>query len=329
VDDVVGCGSLNVDYIYETEDLSFLEPFYPEGEKRRQWVLNDAREMESLQEALRKGARLISRSGGGSAANTMFALARMGFRSGMLGKVGRDEDGEFIQKEMALVPRLRITRDSRTGQARIILGPDRDRTILLLPNANRELIWADLRPDFVRQFRIFHLTSLPGEGLALQERLAREVTGQVQISCDPGEVYAQRGLQDLTSLLVRCHILFITQGELELLTGRDWKEGLAEILNLGTRIVAVKKKGSGAFIRQGAESWELPAPVIQAKDTTGAGDVFAAGFLGGYLRGRSLPACGALGLALARQSMTGLGREAYPTRKDFEVVTSQLMKSGG
>jgi ribokinase len=325
MDDVVGFGSLNVDYIYETEDLAFLEPFYPEGKRRREWVLTEPAEIESVQEAIRKRTRLISRTGGGSAANTVFSLAKMGFPSGMVGKVGQDEDGDFILKEMAPIPRRHIGRDHRTGKALIILGPDRDRIILLLPNANRELTWADLEPDFVRTFRILHLTSILGEGFSLQERLAREVAEKVQISIDPGEVYAQRGLKDLTPLLTRCHILFITQGELELLTGREWRDGVDEILDLGTRIIAVKKKGSGAFIREATGVWELPAPVIRAKDTTGAGDVFAAGFLGGFLQGLPLPACGSLGLIMAHQSMGGVGREAYPTREDFETAVKRLV----
>ena len=161
--------------------------------------------------------------------------------------------------------------------------------------------------------------------MSLQERLAREVAGQVQISFDPGEVYVQRGLKDLAPLLSRCHILFITQGELELLTGRDWRDGVKEIMDLGTRIIAVKKKGSGAFIQEAAGIWELPAPIIHAKDTTGAGDVFAAGFLGGTLRGLPLPACGSLGLAMAHRSMGGIGREAYPTREDFETAFKRLV----
>ena len=324
MDDVVGFGSLNVDYIYETEDLAFLEPFYPEGKKRREWVLTEPAEIQEVQEVLCEKTKLISRTGGGSAANTIFSLAKMGFRSGMVGKVGHDEDGDFILQEMALIPRLHIGRGYRTGKALIILGPDRDRIILLLPNANRELTWADLDTDFIRTFRILHLTSILGEGLLLQERLARELFGQVQISFDPGEVYAQRGLKFLGPLFALGHILFITQGELELLTGRDWRDGVKEILDLGTQIIAVKKKGSGAFIQKAAEVWELPAPIIQAKDTTGAGDVFAAGFLGGYLRGLPLPSCGSLGLTMAHRSMGGVGRDAYPTREDFETAVKRV-----
>lgn len=325
MDHVVGLGSLNVDYIYETEDPAFLKPFYPEGIKRRQWVLTDTRQIKELQEELRKKARLLARSGGGSAANTVFALAKMGFQSGMIGKVGGDEDGNFIRKEMAIVPRLRIASGNRTGQALIILGPDRDRIIILVPQANRDLTWADLAPDFVGTFRMLHMTSLPGAGLALQIRLGQMVFGTVQISFDPGETYVRRGLKSLTPLLALCHLLFVTQGELELLTGREWKDGIKEVLDLGIRLVVVKKKGSGVLIREAEETWDLPAPIIQAKDTTGAGDVFAAGFLGGYLRGLPLPACGSLGLAMAHQSMGGVGREAYPTQEDFEAAVSRIV----
>ena len=325
MEDVVGFGSLNVDYIYQAEDLSFLESFYPGGEKRRAWVLADREEIRKLKKILLEKARLISRTGGGSAANTVHCLAKMGFETGMMGKTGRDEDGTFLEEGMSTLSRTHVLRNHRTGRALILLGPDRDRIMLLLPHANQELTWADLDPDFVRSFRILHLTSLPGEGLSLQERLAREVAGQVQISFDPGEVYARRGLQDLIPLLARCHFLFITQGELELLTGRVWRDGAEEILDLGPRVVAVKKQGSGALIREAAGVWELPAPIIQAKDTTGAGDVFAAGFLGGYLRGLPLSACGSLGLTMARQSMGGVGREAYPTREDFETAVKRLI----
>lgn len=324
MDDVVGFGSLNVDYIYETEDLTFLEPFYPKGVKRREWVLTDPEEIRALQGELARHTRLVSRTGGGSAANTVFALARMGFSSGMLGKVGRDADGEFLQEEMALLRRLRLKRGQRTGNALILLGPDRDRIILLVPNANRELTWEDVDPEFVREFRVLHMTSILGEGLALQERLARECAGRMTISCDPGEVYAQRGVEALSGLLGCCDLLFITQGEVELLTGREWREGLRLLLDCGVRSVIVKLKGSGSLIRQSERAWEIPAPVVQARDTTGAGDVFAAGFLGGHLRGLALPACGALGLAMARQSMAGVGRAAYPTKTDFEQVLGQV-----
>ena len=63
--------------------------------------------------------------------------------------------------------------------------------------------------------------------------------------------------------------------------------------------------------------WDLESDLIQAKESADAGDVFAAGFLAGLLRGHSLPDCGRLGLAMTRQSMAGIGKEAYPGVEDF------------
>jgi ribokinase len=318
--DVVGLSSLNVDYIYEVEDLSFLKPFYPQDEETRGWVLTDPKDIKELEILLQKKARLISRSGGGSGANTVFCMAKMGFPSGLVGKIGRDEDGEFLLQELSSISFQHIARDQRSGKAFVVLGPSRDRIILRVPNANATLTWADLDLDFIKGFTFLHMTSLPGEGLALQERLAAEMAPFVRISFDPGEVYARRGLPALNPILRRIEVLFMTEKELGLLTGLPLKESIPLVQSLGTKIVAVKRIGAGASVFQGTESWDLPAEIIRPKDMTGAGDVFAAGFLAGLLQGQPLPICGRLGLALAHQSMLGVGREAYPGREDFERV---------
>lgn len=321
---VVGLSSLNVDFIYETEDISFLEPFYPQGEKRREWVLEDPEEVQTIQTLLERKARLVSKTGGGSGANTVFCLAKMGFKSGLVGKIGRDEDGGFLQNEVKGIPYQNLARGLRTGKALIVLGPNRDRIILLVPNANKTLEWSDLDLDFITSFSILHMTSLLGEGLRLQERLAAQVSDKIRISFDPGEVYVERGWTTLAPLLSMSELLFITEKELHLLTGRPLKEAVLKVRSLGTRIIVVKRKGSGAAIFHGSQSWDLPAEIIQAQDTTGAGDVFAAGFLAGLLKGYSLPDCGRLGLAIAHQSMMGIGRAAYPGKMDFEQAIEQL-----
>ncbi len=321
---MVGISSLNVDYIYETADLSFLRPFYPEGKKRRAWLLTDREDIQKLKTILKEKARLISKSGGGSAANTVYGLAKMGFQTGIVGKIGQDDDADFLIREMRIIPFHHLARDQWTGNALIVLGPNRDRTLLLIPNANQTLNWADLDLDFIGSFSIMHLTSLPGEGLQLQERLAGDMSGRMRISFDPGEVYVRQGLVALTPLLSRCDILFITEGELQILTGLPRPESISVVQSTGTKIIVIKKIEAGAFIVQGAETWDLPAEIIQAKDTTGAGDVFAAGFLAGLLKGQSLPDCGRLGLILSHQSMMGLGREAYPGEEDLEKALNKI-----
>jgi sugar/nucleoside kinase (ribokinase family) len=324
--DVVGLSSLNVDYIYETEALSFLEPFYPPGGKRREWVLTDPAEVRAIKGLLQTKTRLVSKTGGGSGANTVYCLAKMGFQSGIVGKIGKDEDADFLIDELNPIPFQHLARGRRTGNALIVLGPNRDRIILLIPNANRSLKWSDLDLDFFRSFSSVHMTSLLGEGLRLQERLAEEIYGKVRISFDPGEVYCQKGLTLLTPLLSRSEILFITEKELEILTGFSMEKAVPVILETGVGVIAVKRKGAGASIYQDTQRWHLKAEIIKAQDTTGAGDVFAAGFLAGMTRGQPIPICGRLGLVMAHQSMKGLGREAYPHREDFKRALDALTK---
>jgi ribokinase len=325
--DVVGLSSLNVDYIFETSDLSFLRSIYPTEEDRRALSLTDPEDSKDIETLIHQKARLISKSGGGSGANTVFCLAKMGFQSGLVGKIGWDADGDYLLKELSTVPFLHLARNYQTGKALIILGPSRDRIMFLLPNANSTLTWPDLDLDFMGSFEFLHMTSLPGEGLALQERLAAEIFQRVRISFDPGEIYARMGLEAMRPILSRTEILFLTEKELELMTGFPLREAVPTVQSLGISLVAVKRKGAGASIFQGTEVWELPAEVISATDTTGAGDVFAAGFLAGWLQGQSPPHCGRIALALARQSMLGVGRMAYPGRADFDRVMKKVRLS--
>ncbi|MEW6185015.1 MAG: carbohydrate kinase family protein [Thermodesulfobacteriota bacterium] len=325
MNDVVSLSSLNVDYIYEAEDLSFLEPLYPEGGYRRQWTLDDPHKILELESTLKGKARLIAKSGGGSGANTAYCLAKMGFKSGLMGKIGRDDDAEFLMDANKIIPFQQISRNQRTGKSLIVLGPDRDRTIIRIPQANQTLVGADLDLDFIKSFSILHLTSLPGEGLNLQVRLVEVLAGKIQISFDPGETYVRKGLAALTPILVRCDWLFITEGELEILTNLSLKEAAPRLQDIGTQTIIIKKKGAGAHIFRGSQSWDLPSQIVQAQDTTGAGDVFAAGFLAGILKGFSLPDCGCLGLTFSHQSLIGLGRTAYPGKEDFEKARGKLL----
>lgn len=320
--DMVGFGSLNVDYFFETEDLSFLKPFFPEGGYRRQWSLDDPLLLEDLKALMKKKARFLGKSAGGSAANAVYCLAQMGFRSGLLGKIGRDEEAEFLLEENRIIPFRHIAHNEKTGVSLVILEPSRDRTIIRIPNANRTLSWADVDPGFLRSFSILHLTSLPGDGLRLQLQVVEELLGEIQISFDPGETYVRKGLAALIPLLACCDWLFITEGELETLTGYPLNRAALEVQTLGVKTLIVKRKGAGAKIIKGAESWDLAAEKVRAVDTTGAGDVFAAGFLAGVLKGCPVPDCGRLGLVLSRKSLMELGRGAYPGKKDFETILS-------
>ena len=76
----------------------------------------------------------------------------MGFQTGIVGKIGQDDDADFLIREMRIIPFQSLSRDHWTGNALIVLGPNRDRTLLLIPNANQTLSWADFDLDFIGAF---------------------------------------------------------------------------------------------------------------------------------------------------------------------------------
>lgn len=304
--DLVGFGALNLDFICELAGPAEL-PLVSGGEAKGEGF------EEALAWARRKG-KLRAVCGGGSAANTVFALSRMGFKTGFVGKVGEDEAGDLVLASLAGVE-LRVGREGRTSKTLIFVEESGERSILVFPGASDLLRREEIPWDFFREARFVHLSSFTDPALAsLQEEVLASLPPEVKVSFDPGEVYAARGKDFLLPLLKRTQVFFANRREIALLTGKEEEEGAREILALGPEVVACKegKKGARFFTRE--EDFAVPAPAVEAVDTTGAGDVFAAGFLAGLLLGRPLLSCARLAVAAAARSVRGWGRSAYPDR---------------
>ncbi|MFQ6066711.1 MAG: carbohydrate kinase family protein [bacterium] len=317
--DVVSLGALNVDLIYEVDPTLFgLEP----GRER----VGSYQEFKDLLNSLKNEARLRLKEGGGSAANTVYALAKMGFSCGYLGKVGKDEEGEFLLKGLmgVGVNTEKIKREGRSGLCVILLGRRKDRSIIILPNANDALSYSDLDPEYIDEAEFLHMSSFLGElPFKAQKRIARKT--RAKISFDPGEPHASKGIEELIPILERTFILFPTRREVEILTQKDYKEGCRELLKLGIEIIACKLGERGSYILSQQEELESPSQKGRIVDTTGAGDVYAAGFLAGLLKRLSLAECGRLAALAAFQSIRGFGRKAYPGQE----ILARFTKKGG
>jgi len=305
--DLVGCGALNLDLFYRVEDLGFL----------RRWGLVHGGEvlgggMEEFLKELGKEGKFLGRSGGGSAANTAFALAKMGFRTGFLGRLGDDPEGDFVLRSLEGVDTSLVGREGRTGVCVVVLTPDGERSTVLFPGANDLFRAGKEELRYASRSKWVHLTSFVGEdAFRAQAELVGALPDEVRISFDPGHLYALKGMEALTPLLERTEVLFATEGEVEILTGMNFREGARVLRRSGPRIVVVKLGPRGAWTLA-EEEWEVPAPKAEVRDPTGAGDVLAAGFLAGLLRGWSPKECLEFGVGLASRSVEGYGREAYP-----------------
>ncbi len=319
---MVGIGALNLDILYEVDDLKALQ----EGEVPLRAGGETSLPPEEFAQFLRKVARtgnLLYKSGGGSAANTVVALVRMGFKTGFIGRVGADDEGAFILREMEGVDLSQVKREGKSGICLGILDRQRDRALVVQPHANDALCFEDLDFHYLSATHYLHLSSFVGEGpLEAQRQLMKVLPPGVRVSLDPGELYAQRGLKEIFPLIQRSYILFATAHEICTLTDRDdHRAGCKEIISLGTEVMVCKMGEEGAYLvsREGVMEFH-PQTEAEVVDNTGAGDVYNAGFLAGLLLGRRYDDCLAFAHRVAATSLGGYGRQRYPDAGDLKVI---------
>ncbi|MBI5253941.1 MAG: carbohydrate kinase family protein [Euryarchaeota archaeon] len=300
--DVIGVGALNLDKLYIVEKIARGGEEIP---------------IISLKE-----------SPGGSAANTIAALARLGMRVGFIGKIGSDREGELILKDLEKegVDIKGIARSK--GRTGIILGfvdSSGERALYAYPGVNDELQINESNLSYARQAKFLHLSSFVGErSYQAQKKLLDKLSG-VKISFSPGMLYARKRLENLKQMIEKSFVIFLNEEEIELITGKDYRRGAPMLLELGAKLVVVTLAHRGCFVAGSSESHEIEAYPVKVVDTTGAGDAFAAGFLYGLLLEKDLKTCGKLGNKVASLCIGKVGaRESLPYRKDLENFISSL-----
>lgn len=295
--EVIGFGALNIDQIY------------------------------SVARMLRDGEAPMTDfllSPGGSAANTIYGLARLGVVGGFIGTVGDDEAGGMLLDDFRNVSvdtgQIRIKK-AKTGTTLCLTDKRGRRAIYVLPGANSLLESDDIDLDYIKQARILHLSSFAGERhLEIQKQLIDHIPTSVKVSFAPGSIYTARGLADLSPIIKRTYVLFINRKEIEELTGEEFQKGAQSCLGRGCQVVAVtlgegmKRKATTAACYLASGDREYMIEAIRTKrvpgDTIGAGDAFAAGFLFGLLREKNLEECGYLGELVAQFSIARSGARA-------------------
>jgi len=315
---VAGFGALNLDLIFDIDDFSMVSVGGATPEPGKE-VFGSSEDFESLLRQLNQKGRLRSRSGGGSAANTLVALARMGFSAKIIGKVGKDEEADFLLESLGPVETNLIRRNGRSGVCIVVLDRHQDRFLFIQPNANDTLTMEDIDFNALEDLSWIHLTSFSGESpLEAQKRLLCHLAPSVRVSLDPGEIYARRGIESIRPLLERSSIVFITEREVQMMTGQDITLGMRLLLASGPAVVGCKMGSRGSSVFTEHEDFEVPSIPAAVVDNTGAGDVYNAGFIAGLLLGRSVGESAVFATRIASKSITGYGREKYPTKEDLK-----------
>jgi ribokinase len=320
--DVIGLGALNVDIIYEIKRPSL--PSSVKLEKGRE-IFTSEEEFEAVKSWINRVGRLVWQSGGGQAANTCYALSRIGVSTGFLGVVGEDKFGDFVFETLEGVDTSRIKRRGKTGICLAILDESRERTLMIFPNTNDTLSFEDIDVEYASQAKFLYLSSFAGESpLKAQIELVKKIPQTVKVAYDPGAIHATKKWEKISTLISHSNIVFFNEEELWMLIGKEEKEAVSSLLSLGVEIIVLKRgqKGSTVFTKE--NFFHVPAEKVGVVDTTGAGDVYAAGFIASLLRGLDLHSSAKVATKMAAISVQGYGRENYPEKEDFNLALKEM-----
>ena len=265
---------------------------------------------------------------GGCAANAAIAMARLGLRTSVVGKVGDDIFGRFVAETLArsgAEPKgLVVDPDAPTSFTFVVVGSDGQRSFLHTMGANATLTDRDVDMDVVWEAKILHVAgamvmpTFDGQQTALVLEQAR--AGGTVTCMDT--VFNDR-VADYMPILGPClpHLdLFLPSiEEAERLTGSsDPAEIVRRLHGEGCETVAVKLGDKGSYVSGSGEEGFVPAYEVQAVDTSGAGDCWVAGFLAGQLRGWTLVESAQFGNAVAAHCVQAVGCTAGV--RDFDTV---------
>jgi sugar/nucleoside kinase (ribokinase family) len=256
---------------------------------------------------------------GGNGANTSLALATLGIPVRLLGAAGRDDHGKFLLNALRAAgvdTSLIAYTDAATAATIVMIGPAGERKFLHRLGASAEafptpLNFTDAVIDGMSHYHLASLFLLPNLRLHAAETLARARRAGLATSLDTNWDPTGRWMLDLAPCLEHVDMLFINEDEARMTTGSsDTGKAAAILLNCGVRMAVMKLGRRGcAIYTQGCKA-ECPAFDVEARDTTGAGDCFVAGFLAARLRGASIEEAGTFANAVAALSVQRIGGAA-------------------
>jgi sugar/nucleoside kinase (ribokinase family) len=321
---VVGIGNAIVDVLAQTTE-TFLEA---EGLRKGGMSLIDAAESEALYAKMGPGVEMS----GGSAGNTIAGLAGLGGRGAFIGKVANDQLGKVYRHDIRAMGVNFDTPDlvdgTPTGLCLILVTPDGQRTMNTFLGACQQLTPADIDPATIQAAQVTYLEGYlwdrpeAKEAFLKAARIAHAAGRKVALSLSDA-FCVNRHLDSFLDLVSgHVDILFANESEVTALFRSGWEDAVTAARRHCE--VAVLTRGElGAWVFSGDEAHQIPAlaqgPVV---DTTGAGDLYAAGFLHGYTTGQSLAAAGRLGALCAGEIITHYG--ARPQRNLQELAAKLL-----
>ncbi len=319
--DVLGIGNAIVDVIARTEEDFLLQ----QGMYKGAMALIDAARAEAIYEAMGPAIE----TSGGSAANTIVGVAGLGARAAFIGKVKDDELGRAFAHDIRAAGVAFATPPASTGaptaRCYVLVTPDGERTMNTFLGAAQDLHPNDIDADMIAASAIIYLEGYlwdpknAKDAFLKAAKIAHEAGRKVALTLSDAfcvDRWRAEFLHLMRSQTV--DLIFANEAELHsLYETADFDTAVAALrTDVGVAVVTRSEKGCLVVGADGTEA--VPAfPVERVVDTTGAGDLFAAGFLSGLARGADDRTCGRLGALAAAEVIQHLGARPEASLKDL------------
>lgn len=296
---ILGIGNALVDVILFMENNDLLQRFSLPAGSMQLVDADKAGRVEEAAASLRKHM-----ASGGSAANTIHGLAKLGMETAFIGTVGRDSLGDFFRKDLLdcrILPLLSFGTTS-TGRAISLVSPGGERTFATYLGAAVEISANQLESRFFKEYDHLHLEGY----LVLNQELVETALDMAHragmtVSLDLASYNVVEANLDFVKRIVATYkpMVFANEEEARVFTGLSDPQQSLEVFSSFCDTAVVKIGSKGSLIYHRGKYQAVEAIAVNCVDTTGAGDLFAAGFLYGYIRDLSPLQCGKIGSLLA------------------------------
>jgi len=248
---------------------------------------------------------------GGSAANTINGIANIGLECSFIGKISDDQFGEYYHNDLIKnrIKPILLKGKTQTGRATVFISKDSERTFGTYLGAAIEMTPEELAPEMFEGYNYFHV-----EGYLVQNhdliRRAMKLAHEkgVKISLDMASYNVVEANREFLKEMIEKYvdIIFANEEEAKAFTGKSPEESLHEFASL-VDIAVVKIGSKGSMIKSKGEVINVGVIKVNPVDTTGAGDLYAAGFLYGLANNLPLKKCGEIGAILSGKVIEFVG----------------------
>jgi len=303
---IIGIGNALVDVLTQLESDDLLSELnLPKGSMQ----LVDAKRSAQIQEKSKNLSKQMA--SGGSAANTIHGLAKLGMQTAFIGSVGKDETGAFFEKDLmnSNIKPILFHTDSPSGIANGMISKDGERTFGTFLGAALDLSAGQLRPEHFKGYDLLHVEGYLVQNHELLERILKLAQKNgMKISLDLASYNVVEDNLEFLGDMVKQYvdIVFANEEEAKAFSGVDPRNALDYLAKL-TQIAVVKVGSKGSLVKQGEEVVIIPPIKARAFDTTGAGDLYASGFLYGWMNNLGFEKAGYMGSLLAGTVIEVLG----------------------